>query len=926
MMSTGGQKNIESIQPGDKVVSESESGQKSVSTVASLETPVSNNLCTINYTDGNKLDLTKNHPIFTSLGWKAIDPISAKKEIPSISVSKLLIGDIVKKDDNSYSTVASFSCKDENIQTYNLSLSGDNHTYFANDYLVHNKGGCFVPGTLVKTSGGSEKIEDVKVGDKVTSFDDKTGEVKDSIVTDLHQVYRDYYFSLIAGGYNVKVTAEHPFYIGSGQYKEAQDIKTGDILYVDQNNILAPVIVAENVKINEPTPAYNLTVDNTHTFFANGFAVHNKGICGGCGDGADRTVAPVSTVTITKKSATAAHISWDAQGQSCADASNFVVFVGTDPRRVTNNCFGCGADYPGNPGVASTDCADKNFGSSNLPNGCLYERVVGGLSGSGGTASLDTDVAGMALAPNTTYYIKVASTVRYKDANDENVQDICGGPYAAFLGSCPLNPNPATMSVGGPTATFTTGIDPNSNYSAQPFPTVKYWNTVPDNAPGHQNCVTNDKEVEVCRPWILGISFTGYDYGSGSIHLQITDTVGRTYSGDATITNYPDGHDSALVLKQALVNAGFPFTQNDVGAQFPPGDMPYWTVTASYNANTTQPSRTYNIWGVLYSKPVGENYINITSTNPDTTPADTYFATVMAALKTTYSAAHLISSVYAFGLPPPSAPSCVDYNNITVNDVSNDPWWQVRDSDIQSNGDLTSKIPASQFFGDKGSGDYPGVPAYAGSTNLTTANASQIGWLANSPWTSPKVFNYAFFENIIPSDWVINGIDSDGVPAASNPSPDGYIYYKYDGSSSGLPLTISSPLDVGSNKSILLVKNANLVINAPISLTDGSGFFMAIVNGNISVSPEIGGYATPTLKGLYVADGTFSDGTLTPLGDKQLWVRGSVVANGGVNIQRDLLPAGNSAPAELFEYAPDQMLFYPSTLGYRKINWKEVAP
>jgi len=59
------------------------------------------------------------------------------------------------------------------------------------------------------------------------------------------------------------------------------------------------------------------------------------------------------------------------------------------------------------------------------------------------------------------------------------------------------------------------------------------------------------------------------------------------------------------------------------------------------------------------------------------------------------------------------------------------PWWQVKDSDVQTIGDLVSRVPALAlvpFFGDVGGGTYPGVPAYGGSTNLTSANISATGW------------------------------------------------------------------------------------------------------------------------------------------------------------------------------------------------------
>ncbi len=138
-------------------------------------------------------------------------------------------------------------------------------------------GGCFPPGTIVKTPTGGTPIQSVKTGDTVTSFNDQTNKISESKVSDIYEVQRTYYFSIIAGGYHVTVTAEHPFFIGDGKYQEAQNLKTGDVLYVDQSNLLVPTVIAQNLRINEPTNAYNLTVDNFHTFFANDFAVHPKG-------------------------------------------------------------------------------------------------------------------------------------------------------------------------------------------------------------------------------------------------------------------------------------------------------------------------------------------------------------------------------------------------------------------------------------------------------------------------------------------------------------------------------------------------------------------------------------------------------------------------------------------------------------------------
>jgi len=55
-------------------------------------------------------------------------------------------------------------------------------------------------------------------------------------------------------------------------------------------------------------------------------------------------------------------------------------------------------------------------------------------------------------------------------------------------------------------------------------------------------------------------------------------------------------------------------------------------------------------------------------------------------------------------------------------------WWQVKDADVSTNSDLRSMIPVGNYFGLIGAGGYPGIPAYAGGTNLTPANVSANGW------------------------------------------------------------------------------------------------------------------------------------------------------------------------------------------------------
>jgi hypothetical protein len=265
-----------------------------------------------------------------------------------------------------------------------------------------------------------------------------------------------------------------------------------------------------------------------------------------------------------------------------------------------------------------------------------------------------------------------------------------------------------------------------------------------------------------------------------------------------------------------------------------------------------------------------------------------------------------------------------------VSVLAPNPWWQVRDGDLVSGGDLVSKVPSGYYFEANGAGGYPGVPAYANTTNLTNSNASTIGWLLKNTITSPKVYDYQAFVNQIPTTTTINTISSSNLGSQLNSgtidATTGYYWYKYTGP---VDLNVNSAVNLGSRKVVLLVDSADLLINSPINLTDGQGFFLALVGknsggskGNIIVGSTVGGGAAPNLEGLYLADNGFFDGSSA----NQLWLRGSLIAYGGVTLQRDLGGLNGASPAELFEYAPDQILLFPGKLGLRRINWKEVAP
>lgn len=56
---------------------------------------------------------------------------------------------------------------------------------------------------------------------------------------------------------------------------------------------------------------------------------------------------------------------------------------------------------------------------------------------------------------------------------------------------------------------------------------------------------------------------------------------------------------------------------------------------------------------------------------------------------------------------------------------------------------------------------------------------------------------------------------------------------------------------------ILLVKGTDLYIGVEINYTLGSGFFMAVVNGNTNIDPSVGRSLPYDLQGCFFSDSAF---------------------------------------------------------------------
>ena len=210
------------------------------------------------------------------------------------------------------------------IQEININILGDTYstyeldvedadTYIMNDFGVKIVGHnirygdgftCFLADTPISMADGSTKsIQYIEVGDMVESYDLSTNQFVQKRVSaiDSSHTVGDHRAGCEAlgdtcgvyhfiGNDSVKFTPEHPFLLSDGrwaslnpltnqepwlsQQSEVVNLTRGDTVLRKDGNYTINNIVFE--EMDENTKVYNFTVEDTHTYIANGFVVHNK--------------------------------------------------------------------------------------------------------------------------------------------------------------------------------------------------------------------------------------------------------------------------------------------------------------------------------------------------------------------------------------------------------------------------------------------------------------------------------------------------------------------------------------------------------------------------------------------------------------------------------------------------------------------------
>jgi len=144
-------------------------------------------------------------------------------------------------------------------------------------------GGCFLPESqILKADGTETPIRSMKAGDKVLAFTTE-GETVQARVRSLIRAETEQYVILQTDRGTLRVTVDHPFYVGSGTFKTLEVLKPGDTIMAWDGRSLTEQRIVCLQRVQEKVQVFNLQTDRPNTFFAGHMAVHNKGGGGGGG-------------------------------------------------------------------------------------------------------------------------------------------------------------------------------------------------------------------------------------------------------------------------------------------------------------------------------------------------------------------------------------------------------------------------------------------------------------------------------------------------------------------------------------------------------------------------------------------------------------------------------------------------------------------
>ena len=260
---------IERLRVGDPVWSIS-GGKLQAGTVRALSEVRTDHYLEIS-AGGQKILITPEHPVMVGPG--------------EYRVARLLkTGDgVYRIDDGNLRAVPVdfIRTMPSNEPAYNL-LVLPGGTFIPGNIVVHNKG-CFLPDSeILKSDGTSVPISAVRPGNELVAYSPEGRIVHTKVRNILRHKVKEYIL-LKTDRHALRVTAEHPFYVGQGTFKTLEALKIGDAIFAWDGQSLSEQRIVSLERVHERVRVYNLQTDHPNTFFAGGLAVHNKGGGGGGG-------------------------------------------------------------------------------------------------------------------------------------------------------------------------------------------------------------------------------------------------------------------------------------------------------------------------------------------------------------------------------------------------------------------------------------------------------------------------------------------------------------------------------------------------------------------------------------------------------------------------------------------------------------------
>jgi len=301
LLEDGTYKNIEDITTSDILLTyNNDKKEYGAGKVGTIRVTTQNKLIKLTTDNGEEIKSTPRHKIYTNGGWKAAE--------------ELVIGDSLFNKNGELVKLSEREVLDGEFEVFHLIDVKDDHTYFAEDLLVHNVKSlpsptCFAAGTKITLSDGSEKnIEDIVVGDVVKGWDSTNDDLADGEVIGVDSSHTvashaeackslgDEPSLYTINDTGIEFTPEHPFLTAdetveggpfvwkslvpdSNQepYKSEQEpleLKVGDSISHD-----GEWIEIESIKVvrsDASEKVYNITVKDLSSYIANGIIVHNK--------------------------------------------------------------------------------------------------------------------------------------------------------------------------------------------------------------------------------------------------------------------------------------------------------------------------------------------------------------------------------------------------------------------------------------------------------------------------------------------------------------------------------------------------------------------------------------------------------------------------------------------------------------------------